>query len=137
MVASGLEPTGAKTEFIWMTTNFAVDVLVTAIPLFGIICLLIGIALCFRYPDKKLLLFLTSLLSSGALAVWADYFKNEISHPEPILHPFLALRFFFLAFLVFWLQNARPPAIFLAIFSIINAWWTALFAEMSVTGMWL
>jgi hypothetical protein len=128
-----------------MTANFLFKSLVIGVPLLGLVSLLIGLALCFRYPDKKLFLVLISPLSCIPLGIYAGnsraeiagHFRHEIPDQEPFLTSFLVLQIAFLAFLTYWIMAARPPAIFLAISSIIYAWINAAFAEMMLTGIWL
>lgn len=57
--------------------------------------------------------------------------------PPPLLYSFLALQIALLTFLVYRIEEARPPAIFLAVASIIYAWINVFFAEMTLTGIWL
>ncbi|WP_346914590.1 hypothetical protein [uncultured Roseibium sp.] len=120
-----------------MTANFVVDSLFVGVPLLGLIGLIIGFALCFRYPDKKLFWFLISPLSCIPLSIYAANFRNQVPDANPLLTSFLALQIAFLAFLVYWIKAARAPAIFLAVASIIYAWINAFFAEMTLTGIWL
>ncbi len=120
-----------------MTANFVFERLMIGIPLLGLMGLITGLALCFRYPDKKLFLFLISPLSCIPLGIYAGYFRNEVPDAEAFLYSFLALQIAFLAFLIYRINAARAPAIFLAIASIIYAWINAFFAGKTLTGIWL
>ena len=109
----------------------------SAIPAFGIICLIIGLGFSFVYRSSKLFYFLLPFLFSEALVVCAGFFRGQVHDPNPINIPFLVAQFAFLSFLIFRLKGARLPAVFLALFSFIYALWAAFVAAMSFTDMWL
>lgn len=83
--------------------------------------LLVGLVLCWKYRSRKLFLFPASALVSFAL-VPAAYFAIPAGIYFSKVSPhFLILQAVFLLFLAYWSRGARPPAFFLALFSMMYA----------------
>ena len=95
-------------------------------------CLFLGVAYSFEYPDWRLLYFLLPLVLTGILSAMARHVDIR-----PMTPLFFAFQVAFPAFLVYRLKGARLPAVFFALFSAVNAWWTAVLVEFAYIGKWI
>ncbi|MGE0668561.1 MAG: hypothetical protein AB7O49_18555 [Sphingomonadales bacterium] len=111
----------------------------SAIPALGIVCLLAGAALGFRYRQKRLLMCGVPFILSVSFGGVAGLLRGEVPNgwADFIMYGFLAGQLILSVWLVYFARRAWPAAALLAVFSMSYALFAAFIAYMSFTDTWL
>lgn len=109
---------------------------VRLVPLFGTICLVLGLGLAAMTPRRGLLAFLLPVLGCGLLAVVIELGGKSLTNDvkEPLIWSFLLSHLALIGYLVHRLREVWQPALALALFSLTYVLFTTVVASLSNTS---
>lgn len=122
--------------FSTITAPFGSGVL-SAIPVLGIVSLVLGVVWGVIIRRLGLMIFLLLPAASQALMVVAGFMRGSPTYSLPILSTFLLLQIAFAGYFVVRLKGARLPAAVLTIFTASYAFFAAFVATMAFSDTWL
>ncbi len=111
----------------------------SAVPVFGTICLVAGLILGLSERPRRLFLFLIPATASELFVATAGAMRGQLpgesSHPALLL--FIGFQVVFSGYLIYGLKGARWAAVALALFSVSYALFAAFVAAMAFSDRWL
>lgn len=112
--------------------------MLTLLPAAGVVALVDGTILGVQARDRSLLLFGAAALLSHAYVAIAGLFHGSFDDSNnPVFFVFLIFQVLLAAYLVYRAKNARPAAMFLAMFTTSYSHFASFVAAMSFSNTWL
>lgn len=106
------------------------------VPVFGTVCLLLGVGLAARNPHPGLLAFLLPALGCGFLAVVLELGGKTLTNDikEPLIWGFLASHLALIGYLIYRLRDVWQAALALGLFCLTYVLFTTVVAMLDNTS---